>query len=145
GLIPSLQSSKREAVGRPCGFIIPKYVNAGKDRNSRFLRGYRFDGDGSQELYGHAFLLPEFGDAWRKRVRDDIPYYFAIGAQGECLPRYDNYVALDPVKKDAWGIPALHIHASYGQNEHAMAAAMRDDITAIIDEMKLSKITPPRP
>ncbi|HYL96436.1 MAG TPA: GMC family oxidoreductase [Terriglobales bacterium] len=143
GLMPSLASSKREPVGRPCGFIIPKYANVGANRNSSFLRGYRFDGDGSQELYGHAFLLPEFGDAWRQRVRSDIPYYFGIGAQGECLPRKDNYVALDPQKKDAWGIPVLHIVSSYGENEHAMAKAMRADVSAILDEMKLSDINPP--
>jgi len=143
GMMPNLRSSKREPVGRPCGFIIPKYVNVGTNRNSNFLRGYRFDGDGSQELYGHAFLLPEFGDAWRQRVRQDIPYYFGIGAQGECLPRRENYVTLDPHKKDAWGIPVLHIVSSYGENENAMAKAMRADISAVLQEMKLSEITPP--
>jgi choline dehydrogenase-like flavoprotein len=143
GLMPGLASSKREPVGRPCGFIIPKYVNVGSNRNPSFLRGYRFDGDGSQELYGHAFLLPEFGDAWRQRVRSDIPYYFGIGAQGECLPRKDNYVTLDLHKKDAWGIPVLHIVSSYGENEHAMAKAMRAELTAILEEMKLKNINPP--
>src|SRR5262252_3850714 len=148
GEMPSLRSSKRELVGRPCGFLIPKYVNtatsAAKDRNSKFIRGYRFDGDGSQELYGHAFLLPEFGDAWRKRVREDIPYYFSIEAQGECLPRYQNAVQLNPEKKDAWGIPALHIHASYGENERAMAKAMRDHLGQIMDALKLEDRRPPR-
>lgn len=146
GYMPSLRSSKREPVGRPCGFLIPKYVNAGgqKNRNSNFLRGYRFDGDGSQEVYGHAFLLPEFGNAWRERVKKDIPYYFAIEAQGECLPRADNFVTLDPDKKDAWGIPALHISASYGENDRAMAVAMRSHVAAILDEMKLADVAPPK-
>ena len=146
GLMPDLQSSKREPVGRPCGFLIPKYVNtatsSAKERTSKFLRGYRFDGDGSQELYGHAFLLPEFGDAWRKRVREEIPYSFGIEAQGECLPRYENSVQLDPQKKDAWGIPVLHIQASYGENEEAMAVAMRHDIEAILEAMNLTEVTP---
>ncbi len=144
GFIPSLRSSRREDVGRPCGFLIPKYANTGnQQRNSNFLRGYRFDGDGSQEVYGHAFLMPEFGDGWRKRVREEIPYYFAIEAQGECLPRPDNYVKLDPSRKDAWGIPVLHINATYGENEKAMAKAMRADIAAILDEMKLADAAPP--
>ncbi len=146
GFIPSLRSSKREPVGRPCGFLIPKYVNADgqRERNSNFLRGYRFDGDGSQEVYGHAFLLPEFGDRWRERVRGEIPYYFSIEAQGECLPRADNFVSLDPTKKDAWGIPALHINASYGDNEKAMGTAMCSHIAAILDEMKLTDVTTPK-
>jgi choline dehydrogenase-like flavoprotein len=143
GMMPSLRSSKREPVGRPCGFIIPKYVNVGINHNSNFLRGYRFDGDGSQELYGQAFLLPEFGDEWRKQVREDIPYYFGMEAQGECLPRKENFVTLDPHKSDAWGIPVLHIVSSYGENENAMAKAMRADISAVLEEMNLSEITPP--
>jgi choline dehydrogenase-like flavoprotein len=64
-------------------------------------------------------------------------------AQGECLPRYDNYVELDPEKKDAWGIPALRIHASYGENEHAMAKAMRQDIGSILDALKVKNPSPP--
>jgi choline dehydrogenase-like flavoprotein len=143
GFMPMFRSSTREPVGRPCGFIIPNYTNVGNSRNPAFARGYRFDGDGSQELYGHAFLSAEFGDAWRQKVREDIPYYFAMGAQGECLPRFENYVTLDPRKKDAWGIPALHIVASYGENEKAMAAAMRQDIGDALDELKLSQATPP--
>ncbi|HZQ94610.1 MAG TPA: GMC family oxidoreductase [Candidatus Sulfotelmatobacter sp.] len=146
GFMPALRSAKREPVGRPCGFLIPKYVNAAgtSDVNSNFLRGYRFDGDGSQEVYGHAFLLPEFGNRWRERVRNDIPYYFAIEAQGECLPRADNFVELHPTRKDAWGIPVLHIHASYGENDQAMALAMRNHVAEILDEMKLADLTMPR-
>ena len=74
----------------------------------------------------------------------EIPYYFAIEAQGECLPRADNFVTLDSDKKDAWGIPVLHINASYGENERAMASAMRSHVAAILDEMKLADVTPPK-
>jgi len=144
GIIPSLRSSRRQPVGTPCGFLIAKYTNVGNHHNKNFLRGYRFDGDGSQELYGHAFSLPGFGLDWRRRVREEIPYYFGITAQGECLPDYKNFVELDPEVKDAWGIPALCIHASYGENEHAMAKAMRQDVMNILDVMKLESVTPPR-
>ena len=76
-------------------------------------------------------------------MRQDIPYYFALEAQGECLPRKENYVTLDAERKDKWGIPALHIVASYGENERAMAKAMRQDIGAILSELKLEGGTPP--
>jgi choline dehydrogenase-like flavoprotein len=147
GTMPSLRSSEREPVGRPCGFLVPKYVNTSskRDRNSNFIRGYRFDGDGSQDLYGQAFLLPEFGDRWRDRVRKEIPYYFSMEAQGECLPRAENCVTLDPQKKDAWGIPVLHINASYGENDKAMAKAMTAHVNAILDEMKVVDPTSPKP
>jgi glucoside 3-dehydrogenase (cytochrome c) catalytic subunit len=143
GFLPQFKSSRREPRGTPCGFLIPKYVNTGKYVNKDFLRGYRFDGDGSQELYVHAFGLAGFGSAWRERVRTEIPYYFSITAQGECVPRYDNYVTLDTDKKDAWGIPALRIIASYGENERAMAKAMRRDVMEILDAIKLENPRPP--
>jgi len=143
GYLPQFKSSQRVPTGTPCGFLVPKYVNTGRNVNKAFLRGYRFDGDGSQELYAHAFGLAGFGSSWREKIRSEIPYYFAITAQGECLPRYDNYVALDPDKKDAWGIPALRIVASYGENENAMAKAMRQDVLEIIDAMKLNRPQPP--
>ena len=144
GFLPQLKSSKREPRGTPCGFLIPKYANTGTHVNKNFVRGYRFDGDGSQELYAHAFGLAGFGADWRRKVRSEIPYYFGITAQGECLPRYENYVELDPEKKDAWGIPALHVVAAYGENEHAMAKAMRNDVMEILDAMKLQDAEPPR-
>jgi choline dehydrogenase-like flavoprotein len=137
GVIAPLRSSQREPAGNPAGFLIAKYVNTGAHRNTSFLRGYRFDGGAGQELYGHAFNLPGFGPEWRNRVRKEVPYYVTIEAQGECLPRADNYVKLDPEVKDAWGIPALRIHASYGPNEQAQAKAMRQDIMNILDALKL--------
>jgi choline dehydrogenase-like flavoprotein len=143
GVIPSLKSSKREPMGNPAGFLIAKYVNTGSNHNRNFLRGYRFDGDSSQDLYGQAFDIPSFGLAWRQRVRDEIPYYLSIEAQGECLPNYQNFVELDTVVKDAWGIPVLRIHASYGENERAQAQAMRQDLMNMIEAMKLENVQMP--
>jgi glucoside 3-dehydrogenase (cytochrome c) catalytic subunit len=144
GSMPALNSSEREPVGRPCGFLIAKYVNAGGRKDKNFLRGYRFDGDGSQEVYSHAFGIQGFGGELRRKVRDEIPYYFGMMSQGECLPRYENFVALDPDKRDAWGIPVLHISASYGENEFNMAKAMRQDLAEILDAIKVENPQPPR-
>lgn len=143
GELASLKGSKREPTGNPCGYLIPKYANTEGHRNKSFLRGYRFDGDASQQLYEQAFSLSGYGRRWRDSVRSQIPYYFGIEAQGECLPRHDSYVELDPDRKDAWGIPVLHIHASYGENERAMAKAMRQDIGDILDAMKVKDPAPP--
>jgi len=45
---------------------------------------------------------------------------------GEVLPRFENHVTLDPHRKDAWGIPVLHIRQTYGDNERAMARDSMD-------------------
>ncbi|MBZ5562206.1 MAG: GMC family oxidoreductase [Acidobacteriia bacterium] len=59
------------------------------------------------------------------------------------MARHDNYVALDPERKDAWGIPALRVVASYGENERAMAKAMRNHVMEILEAMKLENPHPP--
>jgi choline dehydrogenase-like flavoprotein len=142
GELASLKSAKREEIGNPCGYLIAKYSNIEGHKNNQFLRGYRFDGSASQQLYEHAFSLPGFGKPWREKVRTQIPYYFSIEAQGECLPRFDNFVELDPEKKDAWDIPVLRIHSSYGENEHTMAKAMRHDIASVLDALQVKNVTP---
>jgi len=62
GTIPSLKSAHRQPVGRPMGFIIPKYTNADpRFPDKRFLRGYYLAGDSRQQLYEHAFAMRGFG------------------------------------------------------------------------------------
>ncbi len=40
---------------------------------------------------------------------------------GSVLPRFENFVSIDPAIVDAWGVPALHIQAKYSDNEFNMA------------------------
>jgi len=67
GTMASLMSSVREPTGNPAGFLIAKYANVGSNRKKNFLRGYRFDGDGSQELYAQAYSIPGYGKTFRER------------------------------------------------------------------------------
>ena len=46
---------------------------------------------------------------------------FSMTTMGEVLPRHENHVRIDTNLRDEWGIPALHIHQRYSENEHAMA------------------------
>ena len=65
-----------------------------------------------------------FGKAYKKAVRDYAGAFIGMGAFGEVLPRYENYMDLDPEVKDKWGIPALRFHYKFGDNEHKMAKDM---------------------
>ena len=58
-------------------------------------------------------------------------YSISLGAFGESLARWDNYIEIDKDLKDAWGIPALHINMSHGDNE----AALMQDAGASAAEM----------
>jgi choline dehydrogenase-like flavoprotein len=72
--------------------------------------------------------LPGFGKQFKEavRAREDV-WRFGITAYAECLPRYDNFVDLDPEVKDAWGIPALRVHATWSDNELKLYRYMLDE------------------
>ncbi len=41
----------------------------------------------------------------------------SLGLWGECLARRENFVEIDPERKDAWGIPVLKVHMEWSDNE----------------------------
>ncbi|MBV9158338.1 MAG: GMC family oxidoreductase [Acidobacteriaceae bacterium] len=110
--------------GRPGGFYIPRFRNVDEKR-SDFIRGYGFEGGGGCGMVpGTAFTAPGFGEEYKKNVRDYAGATIEIGAFGEVLPRYENYVEIDPDVKDAWGIPVLRFSYRFGENEKKMAKDM---------------------
>jgi choline dehydrogenase-like flavoprotein len=52
------------------------------------------------------------------------PSHITLKGFGECLPRWENYVEIDPNVKDAFGIPVLRFHMKYGENEKRMIEDM---------------------
>ena len=65
-----------------------------------------------------------FGADFKHALRTPGPWLATFYGFGECLPRGDNYVELDPVQVDNWGIPALRIHCTWGDNESTMLQDM---------------------
>jgi len=117
--------------GRPGGFYIPRFRNL-KERQPGFVRGYGFEGNSGHAMFPPGALdTPGFGAAFKKTVRDHAGAFIDIGAFGEVLARYENYVDLDPEVKDRWGIPVLRFHYQFGENERKMA----EDMVATAREM----------
>jgi choline dehydrogenase-like flavoprotein len=127
GLVKDLVGKPRTLDdGRPAGFYIPRFRNLA-DRQSNFIRGYGFEGDSGTHMFpGHASSTPGFGAAYKKKVRDYAGAFISMGAFGEVLPRYENYVDIDANVKDRWGIPVLRFHYHFGDNEKKLAADMAD-------------------
>jgi choline dehydrogenase-like flavoprotein len=108
---------------RPNGIYVARFRNV-KDRHPAFLRGYGCQGGASRAGWGRP--LKGYGpDFKRALIEEQGPWSFWLGGWGECLPRHDNYVALDPEVKDKWGIPALRVHCTWGPNELAMVEDMQ--------------------
>ena len=117
--------------GRPGGFYLPRFRNL-RDKQPGFIRGYGFEGSAGNTMFpGNATGAKGFGAAYKKHVRDYAGAYISMGGFGEVLPRYENFVALDPERKDKWGIPVLRFNYRFGDNEKKMC----EDMAATAQEM----------
>ena len=127
GFLPMLRGKEvTNDDGRPTGLYIARFRNI-TDKDKRFVRGYGYQGgSGSSAFPGYATSLPGFGASLKSRVRELYPTPINIGGFGEVIARYENQVDLDPVVKDAWGIPALRFNYRFAENELAMAKDMSE-------------------
>ena len=125
---PNLRSAPVESGLRPTGVSILPFRNLRKQEAKDFVRNYYF-AVGIEELKGSLLFnsfatgIPGFGAKLKQFIRKGPVFAWFLGF-GETLPRYENHVALDREKKDAWGIPTLRIEYSYSDNELAMARDM---------------------
>jgi choline dehydrogenase-like flavoprotein len=113
---------------RPNGIYIPRFRNTpSSKKHSQFIRGYGYQGGGGAEFN---FGAEGYGASFKRAVKEGV-YQLSLGAFGESLARWDNYIEIDKNLKDAWGIPALRISMTHGDNE----AALIDDAAAQAAEM----------
>jgi choline dehydrogenase-like flavoprotein len=113
---------------RPNGIYVPRFTNTPTSgKHPRFIRGYGFQGGADVDFN---FSAEGYGASFKKSVKEGI-YGISLGAFGESLARWENYCDIDPNLKDAWGIPALRISMTHGDNE----AALMEDASATAAEM----------
>ena len=104
---------------RPNGLYVPRFRNV-TSKSPGFLRGYGFQGSGFRERWQHGLDTPGFGADFKHALRNYGSWKLRFYSFGECLPSENNYVAIDPVAKDKWGIPALRVHMTWSENERAL-------------------------
>jgi choline dehydrogenase-like flavoprotein len=110
--------------GRPGSFYVPRFRNI-YDKQANFIRGYGFEGSSGTTMFPDSAMSSKgFGVSYKKAVRDYAGAYISMGAFGEVLPRYENYVTIDPKVKDRWGVPVLQFQYQFGDNEKKMAEDM---------------------
>lgn len=109
---------------RPNGIYIPRFRNV-KTKHNGFLRGYGYEGAGYRQGWERGIMQAGFGTGFKKSLRQPGPWKVTIGGFGECLPNHNNFAELDKTKVDAWGIPVLKMHCTFGENELAIRKDMQ--------------------
>ncbi|MBL8170138.1 MAG: GMC family oxidoreductase [Acidobacteria bacterium] len=140
GVVPQLFGSEYDfSDGRANGIYVPRFRNI-KDKHKDFIRGYGMQG--SVRVSTNFFKgrqIPGFGADFKKMVREaKNEVSWGLGAWCEMLPDKNNKVTIDPNKKDAWGIPVLHVDCKHGENEKAMA---KDALETILEMADAAKFT----
>lgn len=126
------------APHRANGIYVIRYRNTSKaTKRSNFIRGYGFQGGASAQFNQHA---EGFGAVYKQAVQRGI-YRISLGAFGESLARNDNFIAIDPKLKDAWGIPALHISMTHGENERALHEDAAETAAEMLEAAGATNIT----
>jgi choline dehydrogenase-like flavoprotein len=115
---------------KPLGIYIARFRNLRNDPTyKKFLRGFGYEGESSTDFNWDA---PGFGETYKKALRESRTRIEITGF-GEVLPRWDNFVEIDPSVKDVYGIPVLKIHMSDGENERAMIKDMGDSAGEMLE------------
>ena len=100
---------------------MPRWQNLKNPREEKFIRGYSiYMGGGCGEFPWHYKQLEGFGSQFKREVKRYYPSTIGALIQAPSLPSPDNYVDIDPEKKDIFGIPQLRFHFQWGQNELLM-------------------------
>jgi choline dehydrogenase-like flavoprotein len=124
---------------RPDGTYVIRFRNTKNGpQDKRFLRGFGFQGGGSLSFNMRA---PGFGEAFKKALVDP-QLSFGFAGFGECLPYFNNFVEIDKNVLDKFGIPVLHIHMTWGENERKMIPDMGETAAQMLEAAGAKNIRP---
>ncbi len=141
GDFPDLpEKASLDGPNRPNALYVVRFRNTKKEPNyKKFLRGYGFQGGAS---VGFQFSAPGFGEAYKKAVQQQSVTSINLSGFGECLPRRENFVALDPNVVDIFGIPVLRITMGWSENERAMIPDMASSAAEMLEAAGATNVRP---
>jgi len=133
------EKASLDGPNRPNALYVVRFRNTRKDPGyKKFLRGYGFQGGASVSFNLNA---PGFGLAYKKGVLDPVTS-IGLSGFGECLPRRDNQVAIDPKVVDVFGIPVLRITMGWSDNERAMIPDMAESAAEMLEAAGAKNVKP---
>ena len=123
GYLPQLlgQPSFPDNVSDSSIAWMPRWQNLRDPHEEQFIRGYSLYPDGGcwefPEYYDN---IEGFGSSFKREMKRRYPTPVSIMTQIPTLRSDKNYVDINPVAKDSFGIPLPRIHFQWGDNEMKM-------------------------
>ena len=118
---------------RPTGIVIPRFVNLAEQSES-YLRGFSYQGGAYRPSWSRGTKQAGLGEAFKQDLRGPGDWKFVLTTFAECLPAERNAITQDWHNKDADGLPQLRIDFAFGENEHKLLRAAKDEAAAMVSK-----------
>lgn len=125
--------------GRPTTGYFPRFRNL-YTQETDFLRGYAAGFTANRQPYADQRGI---GADLKENLMNPNTYGpWRIGSHmmGETIPKESSYVALDPNKKDIWGMPLLRIKMEYDDNDEKMIKDYHEQMTEMFEKAGFTNI-----
>src|ERR1700677_492154 len=119
GYLPQLlgQPSFPDNVSAATVAWLPRWQNLSNPRQEKFLRGYSFyPGGGCDEFPGYYDDIEGFGPSYRAEIKRRYPTPVSLTVQAPSQRSDRNFVDIDPVKRDVFGIPQVRLNFQWDEN-----------------------------
>ena len=127
------------AGGRPTSGYFPRFRNLYKQETD-FLRGYAAGFGANRQPYADQRGI---GAELKESLMNPSlygPWHIGSHMMGETIPKEESYVALDPNKKDKWGMPLLRIKMDYDDNDEKMIKDYHEQMTEMFEKAGFTNI-----
>lgn len=116
---------------RPIPLFVPRFRNVGEKRED-YVRGYMLNSGAAMEDWSRGTRMEGVGAGFKHALRKTGSWSLILIAQCETLPRAENTIALDPSKRDSWGLPVPKLDVSWGENDLKMRKEAGDSCVEML-------------
>jgi choline dehydrogenase-like flavoprotein len=123
GYLPQLlgQPSFPDNVSTATVAWLPRWQNIENPRQEKFIRGYSFYPSGGCDIFPWYYDdIEGFGESYRAEIKRRYPTPVSFYVQAPSQRSDQNFVDIDPDKKDMFGTPQVRIHFTFDDNTYKM-------------------------
>ena len=117
---------------RPTGVVIPRYRNLDAMDGEGHTRGFSFQGGALQSTWTRGKRDAGIGEGFKQHLHGPGAWRMVLVGFADCVPRATNRLTLDPVRKDANGVPQLKVAFAFGKEEYAALAQAKAEAAEML-------------